>query len=140
MFRLYDPYPTAEVTVRDMFAHRSGLPGGAGNDLEAIGFDRTEILHRLRLVPPASSFRSAYSYSNFGITAGGVAAAAGAGFVWEEAADEKLYEPLGMTSTSSRYDDFLDPHEPRVAPRHGRRRVDGGRRRATPMRSRRPAA
>jgi CubicO group peptidase (beta-lactamase class C family) len=107
MFRLYDPYPTAEVTVRDMFAHRSGLPGSAGNDLEAIGFDRTEILHRLRLVPPSSSFRSAYSYSNFGITAGGVAAAAGAGFVWEEAAEERLYRPLGMTSTSSRHSDFL---------------------------------
>ena len=90
-----------------MFAHRSGLPGNAGNDLEAIGFDRTEILHRLRLVPPASSFRSAYAYSNFGITAGAVAAAAGAGFVWEEAADERLYEPLGMTSTSSRHSDFL---------------------------------
>jgi CubicO group peptidase (beta-lactamase class C family) len=107
LFRLSDPYPSAEVTVRDLFAHRSGLPGVAGNELEAIGFDRTEILHRLRLVPPASSFRRAYSYSNFGITEGAVAAAAGAGFVWEEAADEKLYEPLGMTSTSSRHDDFL---------------------------------
>jgi len=107
LFRLHDPYPSAEVTVRDLFAHRSGLPGVAGNELEAIGFDRTEILHRLRLVAPASSFRSTYSYSNFGITEGGVAAAAGAGFVWEEAADEKLYEPLGMSSTSSRYDDFL---------------------------------
>jgi len=107
LFRLYEPYSSAQVTVRDMFAHRSGLPGNAGNDLEAIGFDRTEILHRLRLVPPASSFRSAYAYSNFGITAGAVAAAAGAGFVWEEAADEKLYEPLGMTSTSSRDTDLL---------------------------------
>lgn len=107
LFRLYEPYPSAQVTVRDMFAHRSGLPGSAGNELEVIGFDRTEILHRLRLALPASSFRSAYSYSNFGITAGAVAAAAGAGFVWEEAADEKLYEPLGMTSTSSRDSDFL---------------------------------
>jgi CubicO group peptidase (beta-lactamase class C family) len=107
LFRLHDPYPAAEVTVRDMFAHRSGLPGNAGNDLEALGFDRTEILHRLRLVPPSSSFRSGYSYSNFGITAGGVAAAAGAGFVWEEAAEERLYRPLGMTSTSSRHSDFL---------------------------------
>ncbi|HET7716221.1 MAG TPA: serine hydrolase [Bauldia sp.] len=107
LFRLHDPYPSEQVTVRDLFAHRSGLPGAAGNELEAIGFDRTEILHRLRLVPPESSFRSGYSYSNFGITAGAVAAAAGAGYVWEEAAEEKLYEPLGMTSTSSRHSDFL---------------------------------
>jgi CubicO group peptidase (beta-lactamase class C family) len=107
LFRLHDPYPSAEVTVRDLFAHRSGLPGVAGNDLEAIGFDRTEILHRLRLVPPATSFRTTFAYSNFGFTAGAVAAAAGAGFVWEEAAEEKLYEPLGMRSSSSRHTDFL---------------------------------
>jgi CubicO group peptidase (beta-lactamase class C family) len=107
LFQLSEAYPTEQVTVRDLFAHRSGLPGVAGNELEGIGFDRTEILHRLRLVPPASSFRSGYSYSNFGITEGAVAAAAGSGYVWEEAAEEKLYRPLGMTSTSSRYDDFL---------------------------------
>ena len=33
-FRLYDPYVTDEVTIRDLFAHRSGLSGDAGNDLE----------------------------------------------------------------------------------------------------------
>ena len=38
-FQLYDAYPTAQVTVRDLFSHRSGLPGGAGNELEEIGFD-----------------------------------------------------------------------------------------------------
>jgi CubicO group peptidase (beta-lactamase class C family) len=107
LFELEAAYPSQQVTVTDLFAHRSGLPGGAGNELEAIGFDRTEILHRLRFVPPASSFRSAYSYSNFGITAGAVAAAAGAGLAWEEAAEEKLYGPLGMTATSSRHDEFL---------------------------------
>jgi CubicO group peptidase (beta-lactamase class C family) len=107
LFELEAAYPSQQVTVTDLFSHRSGLPGGAGNELEAVGFDRTEILHRLRFVPPASSFRSGYSYSNFGITAGAVAAAAGAGLAWEEAAEEKLYAPLGMTSTSSRHDDFL---------------------------------
>lgn len=107
LFELDEAYPSAEVTVRDLFAHRSGLPGGAGNELEAIGFDRTEILHRLRFVPLANSFRSAYSYSNFGITAGAVAAAAGAGYAWEEAAEEKLYQPLGMAATTSRHDEFL---------------------------------
>ena len=34
LFRLQDPYPTAELTVRDLFSHRSGLPGYAGNELE----------------------------------------------------------------------------------------------------------
>ncbi|MEO8883292.1 MAG: serine hydrolase [Devosia sp.] len=106
-FRLHDPYPTAELTLRDLFNHRSGLPGVAGNELEQIGFDRATILNRLRLVPPGSSFRAGYSYSNFAMTEGGIAAAMAAGKPWEEVADEKLYKPLGMTETSSRHADFL---------------------------------
>lgn len=106
-FQLYDAYPSEQVTVRDLFAHRSGLPGNAGNDLEAIGYDRDTILHRLRLVPPSSSFRAGYSYSNFGLTEGAVAAAKTIGKPWEDSAEDLLYKPLGMTSTSSRYADFL---------------------------------
>jgi CubicO group peptidase (beta-lactamase class C family) len=106
-FRVAEAYPTSMVTIRDLFAHRSGLPGGAGDDLEEIGYGRDEILRRLRLLPPASSFRSAYAYSNFGLTAGAVAAAKPMGRSWEDVAEEKLYRPLGMTSTSSRHADFL---------------------------------
>lgn len=105
--QLSEPYPSQQVSVRDLFAHRSGLPGAAGNELEALGYDRAAILERLRLVPPASSFRAGYSYSNFGLTAGAVAAAAPTGKPWEEVAREKLYAPLGMHSTSSRHADFL---------------------------------
>lgn len=106
-FKLYEAYPTEQVTIRDLFSHRSGLPGSAGNELEELGYDRDTILHRLRLVKPSSSFRSGYSYSNFGLTEGAVAAAKAAGMSWEDAAEAKLYKPLGMSSTSSRYADFL---------------------------------
>ncbi|TSJ62243.1 serine hydrolase [Starkeya sp. 3C] len=106
-FQLHDAYPSQQVTVRDLLAHRSGLPGDAGNELEALGYDRATILERLRLVPPSSSFRAGYSYSNFGYTAGVLAAAAPTGKPWEEVAREKLFGPLGMGSTSARYADFI---------------------------------
>jgi CubicO group peptidase (beta-lactamase class C family) len=106
-FRLHDAYPTAELTIRDLLAHRSGLPGLAGNELEDIGFDRETVLHRLRLVPPSSSFRAGYSYSNAGFTEGAVAAVRPTGKSWEQVSEERLYRPLGMTSTSSRHADFL---------------------------------
>src|SRR5215467_13835353 len=55
-FRLHDAYPSAEATIGDLFAHRSGLPGNAGNDLEEQGleqgFSRDEILHRIRHLQP----------------------------------------------------------------------------------------
>jgi CubicO group peptidase (beta-lactamase class C family) len=105
-FAMYDPWVTSQITLRDMFAHRSGLPGWAGDLLEDIGYDRAEVLHRLRFQPPASSFRSTYAYTNFGLTEGAVTAARAAGTSWENAAAERLYEPLGMRSTSSRFADY----------------------------------
>jgi len=113
-FQLSEAYPSAQATLTDLFSHRSGLPGLAGNDLEEIGYRRAEILKRLALVPPASSFRSAYSYSNFGMTAGGVAAAKAIGLDWETAAERLLFQPLGMAVTSYRNSDFL-AHENRAA-------------------------
>jgi CubicO group peptidase (beta-lactamase class C family) len=107
-FALHDDLATATVTVRDLFAHRSGLPGHVGDDIEELGFSQGEILQRLRLAKPAYSFRSGYAYSNFGLTEAAVAAARFSGRSWEEAAEEKLYQPLGMGSTSSRYRDFVN--------------------------------
>jgi len=61
--------------------------------LEDIRYDRAEILHRLRYIKPASSFRSAYWYNNYGFTEGGVAAAKAIGKAWADLSNEKLYNP-----------------------------------------------
>ena len=106
-FEMYDPWVTREITIRDFYAHRSGLPDHAGDLLEDLEFAREEILHRLRYQKPDSSFRSHYAYTNFGITEGGVAATKAYNLTWENASELKLYEPLGMNFTSSRYADFL---------------------------------
>jgi len=106
-FEMFDPWVTREITIRDMYAHRSGLPAHAGDLLEDLDFTRAEILYRLRYQHPDSSFRSHYAYTNFGMTEGGIAAAKAYGLEWEEAAARKLYKPLGMGSTSSRYADFI---------------------------------
>ncbi len=105
-FAMFDPWVTREVTIRDMYSHRSGLPGDAGNQLESIGYDQAAIMTRLRLLKPSSSFRSGYAYSNFGMTEGGLAAARAAGKPWPDVSADKLYRPLGMTSTSSRFVDY----------------------------------
>src|SRR5213595_4180888 len=106
-FAMFDPWVTREITIRDMYAHRSGLPEHAGDLLEDLGFPRAEILHRLRYQHPGSSFRSHYAYTNFGVTEGGIAAAKAYGLEWEDASKQKVYNPLGMNSTSSHYTDFM---------------------------------
>ncbi|MDQ3526087.1 MAG: serine hydrolase [Chloroflexota bacterium] len=107
-FAMHDPWVTSEITIRDMFAHRSGLPEHAGDLIEDIGYDRDEVLHRLRHQHPDSSFRSTYAYTNFGLTAGAVTASNATGAAWEDASAERLYGPAGMTRTSSRFDDYLE--------------------------------
>ena len=70
------------------------------------GYSRDEILQRLRYVP-LNPFRITYAYTNFGITAGGDAAAKAAGVPFEQLMDEQLFTPAGMSTASARYSDFL---------------------------------
>lgn len=104
-FRLKDPSTTRQLTIADLYSHRSGLPDHAGDLLEDLGYDRRQVLRRLRF-EPLTPIRSHYAYTNFGMTAGAVAVARAARTSWEELSRRELYAPLGMTSTSSRYADF----------------------------------
>jgi CubicO group peptidase (beta-lactamase class C family) len=106
-FQMHDASVTAALTIRDTYAHRSGLPDHAGDLLEDMGYDRAEILRRLRFVPTENNFRSHYAYTNFGLTEGALAAAKAAGKSWEDLSEDRLYKRLGMTATSSRLSDFL---------------------------------
>ena len=101
-----DPWVTDHVTFADLYSHRSGLPGDIGDALEIFGFTREEILARFRLVP-LNPFRASYAYTDFGMTAGGDAAAKAAGVPFEQMVAEQLFEPAGMTSSSASYADFL---------------------------------
>ena len=105
-FRLFDPYVTRELRLRDLLCHRSGLPDHCGDLLEDIGYDRDEILWRLRYQPPDSSFRAHYAYTNFGYSEAGYAACQKLGKPWADVAEEKLFGPLGMKSSSFRFADY----------------------------------
>ena len=101
-----DPWVTDHVTFADLYSHRSGLPDAIGDPLEVFGFTREQILDRFRLVP-LNPFRASYAYTDFGMTAGGDAAARAAGVPFEQMVAERLFEPAGMTSSSASYADFL---------------------------------
>ncbi|MCD7059526.1 serine hydrolase [Pelagibacterium xiamenense] len=103
---LSDPYVRDHATIGDFFAHRSGLPHAAGDDLEDLGFDRDTIIARL-LEHELDRFRLDYAYSNFGITIGAEAVAAAAGMAWEDLADAYIFEPVGMPHSSYRHADYM---------------------------------
>ena len=96
-FSLYDPYTSSELTVRDLLTHNAGL--GNTNNLWLLGFSREEILRRLRLVPPAYSLRSSFSYQNCMYVVAGELIHKVSGQTWDDFISSRLFAPLGMHHT-----------------------------------------
>lgn len=98
-----DPYLTANVTVRDLLSHRTGLAGVNGSwRLTNIGAD--EIVRRARFFPAAAPFRTGMVYSNVGYALAGQAAASAAGMPWEALVTTRILQPLGMRASTADFD------------------------------------
>jgi CubicO group peptidase (beta-lactamase class C family) len=104
-FQLADPYVTRELTVRDLLVHRSGLGLGAGDLLlfPETTYTRREIAERLRNVPLATSFRSAYAYDNVLYVVAGELIEAVSGLSWEDFISERILKKAGMASSRPRH-------------------------------------
>ena len=98
--QMYDPYVSRELTVRDLLTHRSGLARG---DMVwfAGGYDRDEVLRRVRFLQPSWSMRQRFGYQNIMYLAAGQAVARVGGKSWDDLLRERILEPLGMTETIS---------------------------------------
>src|SRR5713226_7943083 len=99
-FRLYDPYVTRELTVRDLLTHRSGL-GDADDLWLGSGYGRDEVMRRLRFLKPETSFRSRFGYQNIMYLVAGQIIPAITGKSWEDFVQERIFRPLGMTASNT---------------------------------------
>ena len=104
-FAMWDPFVTREITVRDLLVHRSGLGLGAGDLLwwPASTYDRKEIARRLRFIPPATSFRSAYAYDNVLYLVAGELIETISGQSWEDFIANRILKRVGMTGSNVRH-------------------------------------
>jgi CubicO group peptidase (beta-lactamase class C family) len=100
--RLSDSIAAKEFSIRDLLAHRSGLGYGAGNLLlwPNTTYTRKQIVRRIRFIPPASDFRSAYGYSNLLYAAAGELIESVSGLSWEEFITERILKKVGMANSS----------------------------------------
>ena len=120
-FKLYDPYVTAEFTIRDLLTHRSGLGLGAGDLMifpDSTDFSTKDIIRNLRYLKPVSGFRSKFDYDNLMYIVAGEILARVSGVSWEEFIETRIMKPLGMNKSASNYyrlgdkSDVVDPHAP----------------------------
>lgn len=114
-FEFFSPYVSREATITDLLSHRAGLPGMTML-WYASPFSRKEILERVRYQPLTHGFRDAYDYQNIMFLAAGEAAATVAGKSWDDLIKERIFAPLGMTSSTtstlelSRFQNLATPH------------------------------
>ena len=98
--QMADPYVTRELTVRDLLSHRSGLARGELS-WYASGFDRDEIVRRVRFLQPSWSFRSQFGYQNIMYIAAGQVVAKVGKTTWDDFVRERIFRPLGMAASTT---------------------------------------
>jgi CubicO group peptidase (beta-lactamase class C family) len=106
----YDPYMTRWLTERDLLAQRTGWPAFAGDQLDSFGYDRAEILRRLRFFKPRYSLREVAQYSNLGFFLAGEVAARTSGQSWNDLVERRLFKPLEMSRSGTVIKALQDPN------------------------------
>src|SRR6266480_5801273 len=97
----YDPYMTRWLTERDLLAQRTGWPAYTGDQLDSFGYDRAEILQRLRFFKPRYSLREVAQYSNPGFFVAGEVAARISKQSWNDLVKKHLNAQPTSRSDSS---------------------------------------
>lgn len=94
-FRLYDQELTSRVTIRDLVAHRTGIPR---NDAIwfFMEFSRTDVLGLLKYFEPTYGLRKEFLYNNFMYSVAGIIIERITGQTWEEVVSSRIFVPLSM--------------------------------------------
>ncbi len=99
-FQLMDPWVTREFIVEDLFSQRSGLPAYSLDPMSFIGFSGRDIQRALRFVEPVSSARRMTYVNNLFLTGADLIEQV-SGFNWADNLDRRIFEPLGMASSTT---------------------------------------
>jgi CubicO group peptidase (beta-lactamase class C family) len=108
-FRFAERWRSEQITVRDLLAHRTGLPFAPGG-LTDNDFAAADVLALLPDAPPRITFRERMDYSQVNLVLFAEVVRRVSGRSWSEFVAERLLEPLGMRATYAGTRAFLDAH------------------------------
>ena len=106
-FKMYNPYVTAEMRIRDLLCHRSGLETFSG-DLLWYGstYSREEIIRRIPFLLPKYPFRTSFGYSNLMFLVAGQIVEAVTGNTWDAYMQQQFFTKLEMTNSNTSITQF----------------------------------
>jgi CubicO group peptidase (beta-lactamase class C family) len=96
--RFATPELDASVTLRDMLAHRAGVPRHDFIWYQSE-YTREELFERIRYMEPTTPIRTRLIYNNMMYVAVGHIIELKTGLTWEEFLRERLFGPLSMERT-----------------------------------------
>jgi CubicO group peptidase (beta-lactamase class C family) len=97
-FKLQDAQADAQVTLRDLLSHRTGL-GNTDIAWYTGVLNREEVIRTAGLAKPTAKLREKFQYQNVMYSAAGETVAHAQGTTWENLISTRILKPLGMTKT-----------------------------------------
>jgi CubicO group peptidase (beta-lactamase class C family) len=110
--QFYNDELNASVTIRDMLSHRTGITRHDGIWYKS-DFSRRELFERLKYLEPTEPLRTTFLYNNMMYAGSGYIVELLSGEPWERFVEERIFRPLGMTSSVFSIDELVK------APDHG---------------------
>jgi len=103
--KFQNEYTTQQATLRDLMCHRTGLPR---HDLSWYGFPTTRdsLVKRIAYFEPTAPLRQTWQYNNFMFLVQGVVAEKITGKTWEQNVRERIFQPLGMSTSNFSVNDM----------------------------------
>ncbi|MEN6618056.1 MAG: serine hydrolase domain-containing protein [Rikenellaceae bacterium] len=116
-FKMYDKWVEANLQVKDIMTHHTGLPDQSGTYIPNLGYNRDDIYKMLSLIKPGYSFRGNYEYNNITFVIASKIIEKLTGKSWEDNIKERIFDKVGMANTSVNEEGFRNsknvatPHE-----------------------------
>ena len=101
-FKMYNPYVTENITIRDLVSHRSGLNTFSGDLLwYYTNYTTEEVVKRAQGLKPKYGFREHFGYQNIMFSAAGLIIEKVTGESWQNHIQKTFLTPLKMKNSNT---------------------------------------
>lgn len=100
-FRLYHDELSSQVTIRDLIAHRTGIPRHDVLWYQIRDLTEDELLNALPHFPPVAGLRETFLYTNLMYVVAGIVIRNITGNPWEQEISSRILKPLQMNHSGS---------------------------------------